>query len=157
MIQIDEMQAKDKFQQAQYMVEECWAFFKIAKELDYISDWIEMTTEEEEVADDLKWKMLEEDEQQEYLTKKIRRKSIYDFLKNDSPSRQRTHDYSTNGMKYATSQMLDKVNEILDKKLKEPTWEDEMEWEKDDFLYDYNPAEVMAAEEVRIMRLTPEQ
>ena len=80
-----------------------------------------MIAEEEEASDDLKWKMLEEDEQQEYLTKKIRRKSIYDFLKNDSPSRQRAHDYSTNGMKYATSQMLDKVNEILDKKLKEPT------------------------------------
>ena len=50
------------------MAEECWVFFKIAKDLGYISDWTEMTAEEEEAADDLKWEILEEDEQQDYLT-----------------------------------------------------------------------------------------
>ncbi len=59
-------------------------------------------------------------------------------------------------MKYATSQMLDEVNGILDKKLEGPTWEDEMDWEEDDLLHDYNPAEVIAAEEVKAAKLTPE-
>ncbi len=54
MAQINEVQAKDKLQQVQYMAEECWAFFKIAKDLGYILDWTEMTAEEEKVADDLK-------------------------------------------------------------------------------------------------------
>jgi len=37
----------------QYMAEECQAFFKIAKDLGYISDRTEMTAKEEEAADDL--------------------------------------------------------------------------------------------------------
>ncbi len=53
-------------------------------------------------------------------------------------------------MKYVTSQMFNKANKILDKELKKPTWEDEIDWEKDDLLYDYNLAEVMAAEEAKI-------
>ncbi len=60
-------------------------------------------------------------------------------------------------MKYAISQMLDEVNEILNRKLEEPTWENEMNWKEDNLLHDYNPAEVMAAEEVKAMELTPEQ
>jgi len=59
-------------------------------------------------------------------------------------------------MKYATSQMLDEVNEILDKELEEPTWEDEMDWKENNLLHDYNPAEIMAAEEVKAVELTPE-
>ena len=59
-------------------------------------------------------------------------------------------------MKYVTSQMLDKVNETLDRELEEPTWEDEMEWEEDDLLHDYNLAEVIAVEEVKATEPTPE-
>ena len=60
MAQINEVQAKDKLQQVQYMAEECWAFFKITKNLDYILNRTEMTVEKEETEDDLKWKTLEE-------------------------------------------------------------------------------------------------
>ncbi len=116
-----------------------------------------MTAEEEKVADDLKWETLEKDKQQEYLTKKVRRKSIHNFLKNDSLLRQRACDYSINRMKYATSQMLDKVNKILNKELKEPTQEDEIDWEEDNLLYDYNSAKVIVAEEVKATELTSEQ
>jgi len=56
------MQAKDRLQQAQYTVKECRVFFKIAKDLSYISDWIEMIAEEEKASDNLKWETLEEDE-----------------------------------------------------------------------------------------------
>ena len=59
-------------------------------------------------------------------------------------------------MKYVTSQMLDEANEILDRKLKESTWEDEIEWEEDDLLHDYNPAEVIAAEEAKAAELISE-
>ncbi len=38
-----------------------------------------MTAEEKEVADDLKWGMLEEDKQQEYLTKKVRGRVFMTF------------------------------------------------------------------------------
>ncbi len=88
------------------MAKECQAFFKIVKNLNYISDRTEMTTEKEKAADDLEWGMLEKDKQQEYLTEKIRRKNIQDFLRNDGPPRRRAHDYSTDGMRYITSQML---------------------------------------------------
>ena len=63
----------------------------------------EITFEKEEAVNDLEWEILKENEQQEYLTKKVRKKNTYDFLKSDSPSRQRIYDYSTNGMKYVTS------------------------------------------------------
>jgi len=46
--------------------------------------------------------MLEENEQQEYLTEKIRGKSIHDFLRNDGPPRRRARDYSTDGIRYVT-------------------------------------------------------
>ena len=60
-------------------------------------------------------------------------------------------------MKYVISQTLDEVNKILDEKLKEPTWKDEMEWEENDLLYDYNPAEVMATKKAKVAELTLEQ
>ena len=134
------------------MTEECWVFFKIAKDLGYISDRIVMIAEKEETADDLKWEILEENEQQEDLTKQIRKKSIYDFLRNNGPSRWRACDYSIDEMKYVTSQMLDEANEILAKELEESTWEDEMKWEEDDLFHDYNPAKVMIAEEVKAVK-----
>ena len=132
-------------------------FFKIAKDLGYISDQTEMTVKEEEAADDLIWETLEENELTEDLTERVREKSIHNFLRNDGPPRRRVHDYSTDGMKYATSQMLDRANKILNRKLEKPIWEDEMEREEDDLLYDYNPAEVIAAEEAKAIKLTPEQ
>ena len=59
-------------------------------------------------------------------------------------------------MKYVTSQMLDEVNRILDREMKEPIQEDEMDWEKNDLLHDYNPAEVMAMKEAKAAELTSE-
>ncbi len=50
--------------------------------------------------------------------------------------------------------MLDKANEILDKKLEKSTQEDEMEWEKNDLFHVYNLAEVMAAEEAKVAKPT---
>ncbi len=58
-------------------------------------------------------------------------------------------------MKYAISQMLDEANRILDRKLKEPTWKDEMEWKEDDLLHDYNSAKVMAVKEAKAVEPTP--
>ena len=69
-----------------------------------------MTAEKEEAADDLEWRTLEENKQQEYLTEKVKGKSIQDFLRNDSPLRRRTRNYSTDGMKYVTLQILDEAN-----------------------------------------------
>ena len=47
-----------------------------------------MIPEEEEAVDDLEWKILNEDEQTEPLTKRVRNKNIHDFLKNNgSPSK----------------------------------------------------------------------
>ena len=43
-----------------------------------------MMAEEKKAADNLKQETLEEDEQQDYLTEQIKKKSIYDFLRNDS-------------------------------------------------------------------------
>ncbi len=60
-------------------------------------------------------------------------------------------------MKYVTSQMLDEVNKVLERKLKESMWKDEMEWEEDDLLHDYNPAEVIAAKEAKAAEPTLEQ
>ncbi len=59
-------------------------------------------------------------------------------------------------MRYTISQTLDKVNKILDKELEEPTWEDKMDWKEDDLFYDYNLAEVMTAEKVKVMEPTSE-
>ena len=59
-------------------------------------------------------------------------------------------------MKYVTSQMLDKANESLNRELEEPTWKDEIKWEKNDLLHDYNPAEVMAAKEAKAVEPTSE-
>jgi len=103
------------------MAEECQVFFKIAKDLDYILDQTEMTAEEEEAANNLEWEMLEENELSEDLTEWVKEKSIHDFLRNDGPPRRRVYDYSTDGMKYVTSQMLDRANKILDRELEEPT------------------------------------
>jgi len=86
-----------------------------------------MISEKVKVANNLEWEALEKDEQQERLTEEVRDKSIYDFLKNNDLPRQRACNYLTNGMKYITSQMLDEVNEILDKKSEELTWEDKID------------------------------
>ncbi len=43
------------------MVKECQMFFKIVKDLEYISDRTEMTPEEEKAANDLEWRTLKED------------------------------------------------------------------------------------------------
>jgi len=116
-----------------------------------------MTAEEKEVADDLEWGTLEENKLPENLTEQVKEKSIHDFLRNDGLPRRRVHDYLTDGMKYVTSQMLDRVNEILDRELEEPTWEDEIKGKEDDLLHDYNPAEVMAVEEAKAIEFTFEQ
>ncbi len=44
------------------MAKKCQAFFKIAKDLRYISNKTEMIPKKEEVTNDLKWEMLDEDE-----------------------------------------------------------------------------------------------
>ncbi len=62
-----------------------------------------MTLEEKKVADDLELEILDKDKQQECLTKEVRDKNIYDFLKNDSPPRQRMHNCLMDGMKYVIS------------------------------------------------------
>ena len=115
-----------------------------------------MTAKKEEAADDLEWGTLEGNEQQKNLIKQVKEKSIYDFLRNNGSPRRRAHNYLTDGMKYVTSQMLDEANEILDRELKEFTWEDEMEWKEYNLLYDYNLAEVIVAEEVKAAELIPE-
>ncbi len=107
-----------------------------------------------EEKDNLEQKTLNKNEQQKLLIKKIRDKSIYDFLKNNSSLKQKAHNHFTDRMKYVTFQMLDKINEALAKKLEEPTWKDKIDWKEDDLLYNYNPVKVIVAEEAKVMELT---
>ena len=59
-------------------------------------------------------------------------------------------------MRYTTFQILDEANVVLDNKLEESIWEDEIDQEENDLLYDYNPVKVIAAEKAKAAKSTLE-
>ncbi len=80
-----------------------------------------MTSEKEEVTDDLEWEIMDEDKQIELLTGKVRNKSIHDFLNGYGLSRQKIQNHSMDGMRYITFQMLNEANKTLAEELEEST------------------------------------